>query len=387
MRKVRLFKGFESLSLFTNRIFLVLSLLMITLFKKKRDIFLFDRSLLSFLWGGIRKSQFQGFLFYWFSRHLIYQYKAYRLRKRMQNKGIHVPPLLIISLTRKCNLNCRGCYSKVLRPDKEGEMDAQKLLSVLQEARSLGISIVLFAGGEPMMRFDDLLFLNQTFPEMLMPVFTNGLLLQKKQIELLKRRSNLIPVISLEGGEEDTDLRRGPGISDLIRSVQNDLKNASLFYGISMTVDTYNLDSVLEDSFIHQQIQKGAGIFFFIEFVPVEPGTENKVLTEIQREKLQSALKQLDAAYPALFVSLPGDEKKFGGCLAAGRGFLHINPEGKVEACPFAPFSDSSLQDISLKEALHSKLMEKIRESHHLLTETTGGCALWNHKDELGLKD
>jgi len=48
--------------------------------------------------------------------------------------------------------------------------------------------------------------------------------------------------------------------------------------------------------------------------------------------------KRFQQHYSALFVSLPGDEEKFGGCLAAGRGFIHINPEGKVEACLFFSF-------------------------------------------------
>ena len=91
--------------------------------------------------------------------------------------------------------------------------------------------------------------------------------------------------------------------------------------------------------------------------------------------------KRFQQHYSALFVSLPGDEEKFGGCLAAGRGFIHINPKGKVEACPFAPFSDATLTNLTLVEAMQSPLMKKIRDQHHLLTETKGGSALWNQKE------
>ena len=41
--------------------------------------------------------------------------------------------------------------------------------------------------------------------------------------------------------------------------------------------------------------------------------------------------------YRALFVNVPGDEKDFGGCLSAGRGFVHVSAEGDLEPCPFAP--------------------------------------------------
>ncbi len=80
--------------------------------------------------------------------------------------------------------------------------------------------------------------------------------------------------------------------------------------------------------------------------------------------------------YPALFIAFPGDEEAYGGCLAAGRGFIHINPEGNLEPCPFAPYTDTNLTNLPLREALNSQLLKTIRENHDQLTETRGGCAL-----------
>ena len=87
---------------------------------------------------------------------------------------------------------------------------------------------------------------------------------------------------------------------------------------------------------------------------------------------------------PGLFVAFPGDEEMYGGCLAAGRGFVHISPEGRLEPCPFSPFSDISLKDVSLREALRSPLLRTIRESDAHLRETRGGCALWEQRDWVG---
>jgi MoaA/NifB/PqqE/SkfB family radical SAM enzyme len=83
----------------------------------------------------------------------------------------------------------------------------------------------------------------------------------------------------------------------------------------------------------------------------------------------------------ALFISFPGDEEDVGGCLAAGRGFLHISARGDVEPCPFTPWSDTSLKVTSLRKALDSPLLTAIREHHEEFQETTGGCALWNRRD------
>jgi MoaA/NifB/PqqE/SkfB family radical SAM enzyme len=99
------------------------------------------------------------------------------------------------------------------------------------------------------------------------------------------------------------------------------------------------------------------------------------VITDEQRAKLDGLLSNYRRQHSTLFVSVPGDEKDFGGCLSAGRGFVHISAEGDVEPCPFAPYSDVNLRDKTLKEALQSNFLKAVRESEDHLDETGGSCA------------
>ena len=85
--------------------------------------------------------------------------------------------------------------------------------------------------------------------------------------------------------------------------------------------------------------------------------------------------------YSALFVNVPGDEKDFGGCLSAGRGFIHVSAEGDLEPCPFAPYSDVNVKDKPLVEALQSPLLKAIRDNDNHLQENNGSCALWTHRE------
>jgi MoaA/NifB/PqqE/SkfB family radical SAM enzyme len=123
-------------------------------------------------------------------------------------------------------------------------------------------------------------------------------------------------------------------------------------------------------------IDTGARVFTYVEYVPMEPGTENLVLTREQRKTLNTALPLFNRKFPALFIGFPGDEDIFGGSLAAGRGFVHVSPSGDLEPCPAAPLSDVNLATVPLKDALYSRLLSRIREEPGLLTETSGGCAL-----------
>ena len=93
------------------------------------------------------------------------------------------------------------------------------------------------------------------------------------------------------------------------------------------------------------------------------------------------SIDRFNKKYPALFIGFPGDEDAYGGCLAAGRGFIHVSASGDIEACPAAPFSDTNLVRVSLREAIRSPLLSRIRSHHHILTETNGGCALWTNRE------
>jgi MoaA/NifB/PqqE/SkfB family radical SAM enzyme len=82
-------------------------------------------------------------------------------------------------------------------------------------------------------------------------------------------------------------------------------------------------------------------------------------------------------------LSFPGDEEEMGGCLAAGRGFFHINPFGKAEACPFSPYSDCNLKSYTLLEALQSSFFKKLKQEGLTGGDHVGGCALFEQEEKV----
>lgn len=314
-------------------------------------------------------------------KSLLKQKRAARLREENEKLGIHVPPFMIASITHKCNLKCKGCYAKAQHRGNNAEMNSDKLEGVLKEADELGISIVLLAGGEPLVREQEIFQITKKFPQIIFPMFTNGMLIDNDAIEALSVQRNIVPVISIEGHEEDTDLRRGEGTYKRIIKLLEEFKNKDIFYGVSITMTSRNYDVVSSEEFIKDLINKGNKLFFYVEYVPVKEGTEDLILSEEQRMYIPALMDSLRSRFQSLFIAFPGDEEALGGCLAAGRGFVHVSPEGNLEPCPFVPFSDTNLKDKSLKEALKSDFLRKIRQNHQLLTEEHGGCALWENRE------
>jgi len=345
-----------------------------------RYIARFDQSIRDLLRDALRLSAGSREMAAFVARAAGWHHRSARMRARWAQQGVPVPALMIYSITKRCNLHCKGCYAHAQTRAPEPELTDAELLRVADEAAELGVSILMLAGGEPLTR--PVLFeLAERHPQIVMPVFTNGLLIDDETIARFKARRNLIPVISLEGHAGETDDRRGEGVHAYLLGVIARLREAGLFYGTSLTVPHSNYDLLTSPAYARELTELGCRLFFYVEYVPIEPHSEARCLSEAQKVALTPHLDALRRDLPGLFVALPGEEELFGGCLAAGRGFLHISAEGRVEPCPFAPYSDVSLRRMPLHEALQSDLLRAIRESDVHLAETQGGCALWVHRE------
>jgi MoaA/NifB/PqqE/SkfB family radical SAM enzyme len=313
-------------------------------------------------------------------RIIRHQGTAARRRAHNFRLGIPVPPLLIVSTTEACNLKCTGCYAqKLVRPPADLLPD-ERVGQLLNEASDLGVSIIMLAGGEPLLQAVWLEAL-AGHPELAGLVFTNGTLLHDQWSGWFSRNRHVLPVISLEGGVRTTDQRRGPGIYQLIYQNMTLLADSGIPFGLSITLTRQNLDEIRSPELINQYIGLGCKLFVFVEYVPVEAGTDEMALTQDERLAFIQWTLAAQKDHPAHFLVFPGDEEPYGGCLAAARGFAHITSSGDLEPCPFAPFSDRNVKVLSLADALRSDLLQMIRERHDLLQEGRGGCALWHNRD------
>ncbi len=317
---------------------------------------------------------------YFFFKTLRWQKKAAEMRKEWGGQGIHVPPIMIFSITNRCNLKCKGCYAQAIDRPLALEMSEEKIRTIFEEARNLGISFIILAGGEPFVRHE-VIAMTKDFPEIIFLAFTNGLLIDRTVLSTLKKQKNVVPLISLEGYEADTDDRRGDGVYKHLQRIIDKVRKSGIFFGTSLTLTRTTFDTLTSVDFIQRLFDVGARFFLFIEYTPIKPGTEDWLLTDTQRARIMDLMRTFRAKWPALFIAVPGDEEEIGGCLSAGRGFVHISAEGNVEPCPFAPYSDVNLKDASLKNALQSTFLRQIRDERSKLHETEGGCALWVRRE------
>jgi MoaA/NifB/PqqE/SkfB family radical SAM enzyme len=261
--------------------------------------------------------------------------------------------------------------------DKSREMTLTDIDRVLGEAVALGVAVVLIAGGEPLLKAG-IAELPKKYAHTLFVMFTNGLLLSQNKIDVMPK--NVIPIVSIEGSEAATDARRGKGMYTAVMNAMTRLDENARLFGASITLTQQNYNEVMHTDYLANLEKKGCGAVFLIEYVPGADDVDLCLDAE-QKQNLCDIMPSLEKRHDMLIVPLPGDEEKYDGCLASGRGFLHISSTGALEACPFAPYSDTNVMNVPLKKALQSDLLRKIRENHHLLTESRGGCALNENSD------
>ena len=290
------------------------------------------------------------------------QKRAAGRRERAERQGSPIPPFLIASIATRCNLHCAGCYARANHACGDTaaaqELSAARWGELFAEAEALGVSFVLLAGGEPLSRPEVLEKAAKT-RGVVFPVFTNGTLFTEEALARFDRHRNLFPLISIEGDRPRTDRRRGEGTFGLIAQAMEAMRQRGIFYGVSITVTRENLAAVTDDAFIAGLRENGCRVVLYVEYVPVdgsralEPGEEEHQILAARQEALRTRFADV------IFISFPGDEKLMGGCLAAGRGFFHINASGGAEPCPFSPYTDTNLRIGSIRQALDSPLFRR----------------------------
>jgi len=311
-----------------------------------------------------------------------------RVRARWLARGVRVPPFLVLSVTSKCNLRCAGCYAgavgTVTNTPLQPGLRLNEWRGVVDEAVRLGVMAFMIAGGEPFL-LPGIAELFRDYPDRLFLVFTNGTALRPRDYEILRRSTNTVVVVSLEGDRSLTDLRRGTGVFEKAMGSLDRLREAGILTGIAVTIGSANVEYWSQPENIDALIAHSGPLAMFIEEIPAAGCENGAVLTHEQRVRFRHVVVQYRdrTTGGAYIIHSPGDEESLGGCVSAGRGFVHVNPSGDVTACPVSALATHNLKKSNLEEALASPLFAMIRENGHLLETEGHPCGLSAHAQEL----
>lgn len=133
------------------------------------------------------------------------------LRYREQAPGRQAPgPVVVWNCTGRCNLRCLHCYASAADHGAGGQMDSGQGLKFISDLADFGVPVVLFSGGEPLLRSD--LFNLAGFASskgMRVALSTNGTLIDDGVAGAIEQTGFAEVGISLDGMEPVNDHFRG----------------------------------------------------------------------------------------------------------------------------------------------------------------------------------
>jgi MoaA/NifB/PqqE/SkfB family radical SAM enzyme len=290
--------------------------------------------------------------------------------------GFYPPFLLVISPTMRCNLNCYGCYAGDY--DKEEELETEVIHRLLDEAKKMGIYFITVSGGEPFIR-RDLLDIFAAHGDLYFQVYTNGTFIDGSLAKALSRLGNVLPAISVEGWEEETDARRGEGAFQKILSAMSRLRAEGVLFGFSATATRQNNELVVSDEFVNFLAEQGCFIGWYFNYIPIgKKPTVDFMPTPEQRIYRRKRLIELRGKIPMILADFWNDGPLVGGCIAGDR-YLHINCRGDVEPCVFVHFSVDNIKKKSLAEVLKSGFFQAIRKRRPYSSNYYRPCLIIDH--------
>lgn len=252
--------------------------------------------------------------------------------------------------TNRCNLKCSHCYQDAGSPN-ERELSTDEGKALIDGIARAGFHVMIFSGGEPLMRPDIFELVQHAASRKLRPVFgTNGTMLTPETVQRLKESGAGTMGISLDSLDPAKhDRFRGvKGSFDLTMEGIRNCREAGLPFQLHTTVLDWNKEELPD--MIDFAVSAGAKSAYIFFLIPVGRGVflEESAVEVAEYEALLRTImeKQRDLPIPIKPTCAPQYtrvaaqlgiklERRFSkGCLA-GRSYCVIDPSGIVRPCAY----------------------------------------------------
>ncbi|EHQ35691.1 radical SAM/SPASM domain-containing protein [Methanoplanus limicola] len=287
-------------------------------------------------------------------------------------------PVIFWNVTNRCNLFCKHCYSSSGSDSGNEDLSNSQALSLIDDLSGMGIPLIIFTGGEPLLREDIFELAGYARSKGIATALSsNGTLITAKSAFDIKNSGIDYVGISLDGASAETH-NRFRGSSDafeLTTTAFKHCRNAGLRSGVRVTINKENYGE-LED-LIDLAVNLGASRFCLYWLVPSGRGAEaynnfqleenevNGVLSLLYRKakEISPAVMEFltvdapqDAIHLLASMNRDGSEDLAaakhlvaslnGGC-SAGTRVANISHRGYVYPCQFAQSDEFCIGDIN----------------------------------------
>jgi MoaA/NifB/PqqE/SkfB family radical SAM enzyme len=299
--------------------------------------------------------------------------------KRRIARGEYFPPFLYLSILNSCNLRCQGCWVDV--EAERTQIDLDTLNRTIADAKAHGNAFFGILGGEPFMH-PQLLDLLAAHPDCYFQIFTNGQFITEKIARELRMLGNATPLISIEGREITSDLRRGKSevFARTMRGLEHCLR-ARLLTGVATSVCQSNLEELCTETWLRELIARGVHYVWYHTYRPVGPKMNpDLALRPDQLVAVRRFVVEMRRRMPIAIIDAYYDHQGEALCPMSTGVSHHINPRGDIEPCPIIQFAVENVRDargafVTMRDSAFLKDFRELSAQH------TRGCVVLERPD------
>lgn len=300
-------------------------------------------------------------------------------------------PKMNLMITGKCNLNCLHCFNAKDNAPLNTELTYEQVLSILDQARDIGIHAFTITGGEPLVhkRFLDIVRAIYERNMFIFELNTNGLLITQQMLDVFKELGcHPLIKISFDGVGYHNWIRQHPKAEDLtLKAIALCIKNGFRVKA-QVQVNRKNVDVMMDTAKLLDSM--GVMEMRIIRTTEAPRWEKNSPdsslgfeeyyqrMTEFAKEYIHSDMRMIidvwqllrlfpaSKAYELVPIACSKDEFNIRIPMCKGnRGMIAVSSGGEVVPC--LQMSGWFLERrISLGNVLKTPLKELVRESDYL---------------------
>jgi len=265
---------------------------------------------------------------------------------------------LILSISSRCHYQCQHCFEgKNLK--RWEQLTISDLAKVLREAIHMGIPHIQIGGGEPMLRFRDLIRLLEMGKDHTeFWLSTSGYGLTRDKAWDLKVAGLTGANISLDHWKEEkhNQFRNHPEAFRWALEAVENCKNVGILPNLTICITHemareeqlmryLTLARNLEVPFVRFLEARKAGNF----------EGKDVLLTDKEQQDIVDFILKMNGSrrnrtYP--IIQYPGYHQRKIGCYGAGNRYIHIDAAGNYHSCPFCRGAAGNIKEMGLTEGI-----------------------------------
>jgi putative heme d1 biosynthesis radical SAM protein NirJ2 len=297
------------------------------------------------------------------------------------------------NVTNQCNMLCEHCYRDA-GTRLEDELSTEEGKKLIREIKAAGFQMMIFSGGEPLMR-KDLFELGSYASSLgLRPVLgTNGTLIDREAAQNLKEAGFLaagISIDSLDPLKNDSFRKLEGAFNRTLEGIEN-LKTVGIGFQIHTTVMDWNVGELENIADFTAQIGARAYHVFFlvptgravnIEEEALRVAEYEKTLARLMEKQKQMEIEIKPTCAPQFIrvADKKGLNLRFSkGCLA-GVSYCIINPRGFVQPCAYLEMSLGNVRERPFDQIWReNQVLNELRTMDY-----KGKCGICDYREKCG---